>query len=46
MKPDNVQRLFYAIKGCYSYAELPEPNIIVDFKREGFYVAEWGVVLK
>ncbi len=44
--PDNVQRLFYAIKGCYSYEELPEPNMIVDFKREGFFVAEWGVVLK
>lgn len=44
--PDNVLRLFYIIKGSTnSESSLLEPIIPV-FKREGFVVAEWGVVIK
>jgi len=43
--PDNVFRLFYAIKGTYS----PNINLQVPvspkFERNGFVVVEWGVVM-
>jgi hypothetical protein len=43
--PDNIRRLFYVIEG---HAQLPAPLAEPDidtFQREGFYVAEWGVIL-
>ena len=44
--PDNILRLFYVIKGSESNeAQLMTPSIPI-FKRNGFVVAEWGVVLK
>lgn len=44
--PDNMLRLFYVIKGSESNGtELITPSI-PKFVRNGFVVAEWGVVLK
>lgn len=45
--PDNIQRLFYCIRG---YDELPEnpiqePVIEETFEREGFFVVEWGGII-
>jgi hypothetical protein len=46
--PDNILRLFYVIKGVDSDSNkkmsLPGENI--QFKRNGFCVTEWGVILK
>jgi hypothetical protein len=47
-KPDNILRLFYVIKETSSESNKniinpPEP---AQFSRTGFYVTEWGVVLK
>lgn len=46
--PDNILRLFYLIKGVNSNSNnkisLPIPNS--QFNRSGFYVTEWGVILK
>lgn len=45
-KPENILRLFYVIKGQNQLQEkLIEPTID-DFKREGYFVTEWGVILK
>ena len=45
-KPDNLLRLIYAIEGMQdSSLILPEPEIPY-FKREGFFVVEWGVIRK
>jgi hypothetical protein len=46
-KPDNILRLFYVIRGAHSNSgiTLTEP-VITKFKREGFFVTEWGVILK
>lgn len=45
-QPDNILRLFYVIKG---YDKLPnkliEPSITT-FDREGYFVTEWGVIIK
>lgn len=44
--PDSILRLFYVIKGSTDGAgEMLTPTIPV-FKREGFVVTEWGVVIK
>ncbi len=45
-QPDNVLRLFYVIKGNQSASGTPltAPHI-EDFRRNGFVVTEWGVVL-
>ncbi|MCX6150678.1 MAG: hypothetical protein NTX22_09160 [Ignavibacteriales bacterium] len=44
--PDNVLRLFFIIKGSEkNVIDLSKP-IVPKFAREGFVVAEWGVVLK
>lgn len=44
-KPDHLLRLFYIIKGHNQKPnDIPEPSIDV-FKREGYFVTEWGVVL-
>lgn len=47
-KPDNLLRLFYVVKPSNrpSGFVLPAPQIENSFKREGFFVTEWGVVLK
>jgi hypothetical protein len=45
IKPDNVLRLFYAIKGTsIPNSDLKIP-IIPQFVRDGFVVVEWGVVM-
>jgi hypothetical protein len=46
--PDNLLRLFYVIRESSNNSGfvLPEPKIDNTFKREGFFVTEWGVVLK
>lgn len=47
-KPDHLLRLFYVVKPSNhpSGFVLPAPKIENLFKREGFFVTEWGVVLK
>lgn len=45
-KPDDILRLFYTVKGANEKQIMNNPAIITNFKREGFHVAEWGVVLK
>lgn len=46
IQPDNVLRLFYVIKGFNSFPNvLAEPQIN-KFNREGYFVTEWGVILK
>ncbi len=47
-KPDNVLRLFYVVRESNQDPgfTLPEPQIDLTFKREGFFITEWGVVLK
>ena len=45
-KPDNLLRLFYVVKGHNKLQEkLLEPTI-ADFNRDGYFVTEWGVILK
>jgi len=46
--PDNVLRLYYLIKGVNSNSEnkINIPGENYQFKRSGFYVTEWGVILK
>lgn len=46
--PDNILRLFYLIKGVDSNSnnKITVPSEVPDFKRSGFYVTEWGVILK
>lgn len=44
-KPNHVNRLFYGITGTNVNAKIEEPPI-VDFKRDGFFVMEWGVFFK
>ncbi len=44
--PDNMLRLFYVIQGRNDFGEtLPAP-LIPQFKRIGFVITEWGVILK
>ncbi|NOQ26981.1 MAG: hypothetical protein GQ564_16595 [Bacteroidales bacterium] len=45
-QPDNVLRLFYVIR---AYDVLPEKLVeptINSYKREGYFITEWGVILK
>ncbi len=42
-KPDNLLRLLYAIEGMQDNSQSLQNPEITDFKREGFYVVEWGV---
>ena len=45
-QPENILRLFYVIKGHNQLQnKLTEPTID-EFKREGYFVTEWGVILK
>lgn len=43
--PDNVLRVFYFIKGINDNQIIEKYNINSTFKRTGFHVAEWGVVM-
>lgn len=48
LEPNNLFRLFYVVKGLN---ELPdsifsEPEIDNQFERSGFFITEWGVVIK
>lgn len=47
-KPENVLRLYYLIRGVtvVSNNKINIPGEIIQFKRNGFYVTEWGVILK
>ena len=45
-QPENILRLFYVIKGQNQLQEkLTEPTID-SFVRKGYFVTEWGVILK
>lgn len=46
-EPDNILRLFYVIQETKELvnSNLQEPEI-EQFSREGFFISEWGVVLK
>ena len=46
-EPDNVLRLFYVIQETneQTNTNLPQPEI-TPFNREGFFITEWGVILK
>lgn len=44
--PDNFLRLFYAVKGVTKKNEIKNHIIDKTFKRNGYYVTEWGVILK
>jgi hypothetical protein len=47
VRPDNVLRLFYVIKGTeVDNYNVTAPEINSSFKREGFFITEWGVILK
>lgn len=45
IQPDHINRLFYGIEAQDSFVKIDEPSII-RFKREGFYVMEWGGFFK
>ena len=47
-EPENLLRLFYVIQGFNDFPsnKLIEPQNDELFKREGFFMVEWGVVLK
>jgi hypothetical protein len=46
-KPDNILRLFYLIKGANTInSNLKNPGEPSVFNRSGFYVTEWGVIIK
>jgi hypothetical protein len=44
--PDSLIRLFYAIRGLQDNRLILPPPAIPAFSRQGFTVAEWGVILK
>ena len=46
IKPDNILRLFYVIRGTNNNQEKLFTPTIPYFNRNGFVVAEWGVVIK
>lgn len=43
--PDNILRLFYVVQESDKNIALEAPEIS-SFNREGFFVTEWGVILK
>lgn len=46
-EPDNILRLFYALKGSNDYkSNIESQKINNTFEKKGFYVTEWGVILK
>lgn len=44
--PDNILRLFYFIKGQENKQQEIRVPTIEKFKREGYFVTEWGVILE
>ncbi len=48
LEPDNFLRLFYVIKGIDDMPNynLTKPVIDNSFERDGFFITEWGVILK
>lgn len=45
-QPENILRLFYVIKGHNQIQDKIVAPTIDSFAREGYFVAEWGVILK
>ncbi|HEX2984931.1 MAG TPA: hypothetical protein VHO28_15425 [Ignavibacteriales bacterium] len=45
-KPDNVYRLSYLLKGRNDDTTILKEPVLQKANREGFYVMEWGVILK
>lgn len=45
-EPDNLLRLFYVIEGHNQLIGIIVEPTIDDFKRDGYFVAEWGVILR
>ena len=45
-KPDNILRLIYTLKGLRDNDLVLQEPEIPKFKREGFFVVEWGVIRK
>jgi hypothetical protein len=45
-QPENILRLFYVIKGHNQFQDKLTAPTIDNFRREGYSVAEWGVILK
>jgi len=46
VKPDNLLRLIYTVEGRQDNSLiLPAPDI-TNFKREGFFIVEWGLIRK
>jgi len=45
--PEYLLRIFYIIKGLDELPQIKiyDPQIVNNFKREGFHVSEWGVIL-
>jgi hypothetical protein len=39
--PDNINRLYYGFLGLNNYSQINEP-LVKNFKRDGFYIMEWG----
>jgi hypothetical protein len=46
VQPDNIFRLFYAIKGTNEKKDMDKPVIPNKLSRNGFHIIEWGVVIK
>lgn len=46
IKPDNILRLFYVINGTNNNQKVLSTPTIPSFNRNGFVIAEWGVVIK
>lgn len=44
--PNSVNRLFYCVKGVDTDSDSLEKPTLPTFKREGFTVMEWGVIIK
>ena len=46
VEPDNLLRLIYSIEGLQDDSLILAEPEIPDFKREGFFVVEWGVSIR
>lgn len=45
-QPENILRLFYVIKGQNQLQDKLDEPTIDSFARKGYFVTEWGVILK
>ena len=45
-QPENILRLFYVIKGQNQLQDILAVPTIDSFDRKGYFVTEWGVILK